>query len=405
MNILKLSWRNLWRNKRRTIITVASVFFGVILSTLMSSMQEGSYTSMIDTVVKYYSGFIQIHQKDYWENRSINNSFEPSQQMLDSVLRHDEVTMVIPRLEDFALASSEGQSKGAMIIGIDPVMEDQLTHVSDKVIRGDYLRPNDEGVMVGVDLATKLKVDVGDTLVLLGQGYHGISAAGKYPIRAIFKHANPNFNRQLIYMSIEPCRYLYSAPGMVTSLVLMCENNNKMAKVLPLLKSEFSNEHSVKSWEEMFPTMIQQIESDRSSALVMKFILYIVIGFGIFGTILMMMSERKHEFGVMVACGMPRWRLSLVLLVETILIGAMGVLTGLVGSLPVVGYFYANPYPLTGPTGEWMENLGFDPYMYFSWEASVFYNQALAVFILTALIALVPFFKTLRFKELNALRD
>ena len=405
MNLFKLSWRNLWRNKKRTLITVMSVFFGVILSALMSSMQEGSYNSMIETVVKFYSGYLQIHQKDYWENRTINNTYEPSKAFIDSLMLYPEITQVIPRLEDFALASGKSNSKGALIIGIDPVLEDQLTNVSKKIIKGEYLKSHDDGIMVGSDLASKLGVDVGDTVVLLGQGYHGISAAGKYPVRSLFKHASPELNRQLIYMPIDLCRYFYSAPGLVTSLVIMTKDNDDMKKVLVKLNKDLPNDLKAMSWEEMFPNMIQQIESDRSSGMVMKMILYIVIGFGIFGTILMMMTERKHEFGVMVACGMPRVRLAIVLFIETILIGLIGVITGLLGSLPVVGYMHAHPYPLGGAAGEWMLELGFEPYMFFSWQGSVFYNQVIIVFILTSLIALVPFFKTLRFKELNALRD
>ncbi|MBN2167397.1 MAG: ABC transporter permease [Marinilabiliaceae bacterium] len=405
MNVFKLSWRNLWRNKRRTLITVASVFFGVILSSLMTSMQEGSYNSMIDTVVKFYSGYAQIHQSEYWENKTINNSFEVNQSFLDSVLSHAEITQVIPRLESFVLASGDKISRGAMIIGIDPVLEDPLTHVSKKVVEGSYLKQNDDGIMVGINLASKLELHVGDTLVLLGQGFHGISAAGKYPIKALFKHASPELNRSLIYIPINICRDFLSAPNRLTSIVLMMEDNSQMRNVLPKLRNELSEQYSVMSWEEMFPTMIQQIESDRSSGWVMKLILYVVIGFGIFGTILMMMNERKHEFGVMVACGMPKIRLATVLLIETIFIGAMGLVFGLIGSLPVVGYFYQHPYMLTGPTADWMLELGFEPYMFFSLQSSVFTDQIMVVVVITGIIAAIPFYKSLRFKELNALKD
>ena len=97
-NIL-LAWRNLWRNKRRTLITVASVFFGVLLSTLMSSMQEGSYSSMIDNIVKFYSGYIQIQNEEYWENKTINNSMEPTQELYAKASSVPDVTHIATRLE------------------------------------------------------------------------------------------------------------------------------------------------------------------------------------------------------------------------------------------------------------------------------------------------------------------
>ena len=96
---LNLAWRNLWRNKRRTLITVASIFFGVLFSTIMSSMQEGSYSSMIDNVVKFYSGYIQVHEEDYWEKKTINNTLSPTDSLNNAIYSVEEITFVTPRLE------------------------------------------------------------------------------------------------------------------------------------------------------------------------------------------------------------------------------------------------------------------------------------------------------------------
>lgn len=178
-----------------------------------------------------------------------------------------------------------------------------------------------------------------------------------------------------------------------------------MKEVLSHLKEKIHTPLVALSWEEMFPIIIQQIESDRSTAMISKIILYVVIGFGIFGTILMMMAERKHEFGVMVACGMPKIRLSFILVVETIYIAIIGAIAGLVGSLPVVSYFHLNPVPLTGKGAEWMAELGFEPYMFFAWAGDVFLTQMLAVFFMALAIAVIPFFQMLRFNELKAMKS
>ena len=130
-NVL-LAWRNLWRNKRRTLITVASVFFGVLLATFMSSMQEGSYTSMIDNVVKFYSGYIQIQNEEYWENKTINNSMKPTEDLFKIASSMPSVTHVTTRLESFALASSEAITRGSMVIGIDPDKENEITAIFAK---------------------------------------------------------------------------------------------------------------------------------------------------------------------------------------------------------------------------------------------------------------------------------
>lgn len=404
MRVLILAWRNLWRNKRRTIITISSIFFGVILTSLMGSMQEGSYNSMVKNVVNFYAGYIQIHQEDYWEDKNINHCFKNDSSLIARVQMFEEITYVIPRLESFALASSGKNTKGAMVMGVDPVKENQLTSIGEKMIEGRYLQNGDEGVIIGFELAAKLQLAPGDTMVLLGQGYHGVTAAGKYPVRGLFKQSNPNLNRQLIYLDITKAQELYSAYNMLSSLVLMVKDNQMMNRVLPLLKKEVDSPYSVMSWEEMFPTILQQIESDRSSALVMKGILYIVIMFGIFGTVMMMISERKKEFGVMMAVGMQKYKLAITVFIETLCMGMLGVILGFVGSMPVVAYFFYHPIPLTGKGAEWMADLGFEPYMFFAWEPSVFFHQMLAILVITLFISIFPFIRIIGLTEMDALK-
>ena len=164
MNNIKIAWRNLWRNKRRTLITVASVFFGVLFSTVMSSLQEGSYSSMVDNVVKFYSGYIQVHSEDYWENKTINNSFEPTDTLFHKINQVKEVIHFTPRLESFALASSEEITKGVMVLGVDPVKESQVTGIEKWIEKGRYLNPGDKGILVGIDLAKYLQLDLNDNL-------------------------------------------------------------------------------------------------------------------------------------------------------------------------------------------------------------------------------------------------
>ncbi len=128
----------------------------------------------------------------------------------------------------------------------------------------------------------------------------------------------------------------------------------------------------------------------------MKLILYLVIGFGILGTVVMMMAERQHEFSVMIAVGMYRSKLALMLLTEILWIGVMGVISGFLGTLPVISWFVNHPIPITGQAGDWMKNLGFEPFMFFAWDISVFLQQVLVVFILTSLVSLYPFIRAFK---------
>ena len=121
---LKLAWRNIWRNKRRSFITIASILFAVFFAVMMRSIQLGLYAKMIDNVVGFYTGYLQIHGNGYWEEKTLDNSFEYDEQLLEEIAQTDRVTGVIPRLEGFALSSYGESTKGAMVVGVDAKKEE-----------------------------------------------------------------------------------------------------------------------------------------------------------------------------------------------------------------------------------------------------------------------------------------
>jgi ABC-type lipoprotein release transport system permease subunit len=369
----------------------------------MTSMQEGSYSKMVEIVVKFYSGYMQVHHEDYWENKSINNSFDYNQALVDQIKKHPEIDFVIPRLESFGLASAGELTRGSAIFGIVPEIETQLTGIADKIVSGKYLQPNDNGVIIGEGLAKYLRLSLNDTLVIITQGYHGVSAAGKFPVHGIIKHVSPEMNKSVIYMELTTCQNFLGAENKLTSLVVNVADNDAMKRTLKKLKSEIQSPYSVMSWEEMQPEVVQQIESDRAGGVIMKAILYIVIAFGIFGTIMMMIAERRREFGVMISIGMQKRKLSVILFFETLFIGLLGIFSGIVVSLPLLFFQSKNPIPLTGDTAKLMEDFGFEPYMIFSTAPEVFWQQALSVFVLTLLIGIYPVIASLRIKEIKAL--
>ena len=400
---IKLAWRNIWRNKRRTLITVASIFFGVLLSAYMTSMQEGSYSKMVEIVVKFYSGYMQVHHEDYWENKSINNSFDYDQALIVRLKSHPDVDFVIPRLESFGLASAGELTRGAAVFGIVPEVETQLTGIAEKIVSGKYLQADDDGVVIGDGLAKFLNLQLNDTLVVLTQGYHGVSSAGKFPVHGIIKHVSPELNKSIIYMELKTCQSFLGAENKLTSLVVNVADNDAMKRTLMNLKREIKTPYSIMSWEEMQPEVVQQIESDRAGGVIMKAILYIVIAFGIFGTIMMMIAERRREFGVMISIGMQKKKLAVILFIETLFIGLLGILSGMAVSLPLLLIQAKNPIPLTGETAKLMEDFGFEPYMFFSTAPEVFWQQAISVFVLTVLIGIYPIIASLRIKEIKAL--
>ncbi len=141
--VLKLAWRNIWRNRRRTMITAASIVFAVVLSVLMDSVKDGILDRMRENIVGLYTGYIQVHGEGYWKERTLEKSFLHSEEVSKQLQDYQGVTTVIPRLESFTLAASESHSKGTMVVCILPEEEDIMTGLEDRVDTGTYLEAAD----------------------------------------------------------------------------------------------------------------------------------------------------------------------------------------------------------------------------------------------------------------------
>ncbi len=404
MNTFKVAWRNIWRSRTRTLITVLAIVVAVFLSTVMTSMQEGTYSKMIDNIVKFYSGYLQVHHPDYWENKTINNTFVPTDSLLQEIKSVGGVTDVAVRLESFTLLSTGNDTKGGVLIGIDPERENKLTNLSHWIESGKYLRAGDDGILISYNLARNINAAIGDTVVLISQGYHGASAAGLFPVRGILKFASPTLNNMGAYIDLERAREFYSAYGRATSAVVMIDDGDQTEAIRANMQKELGDMYSVQTWDEMQPEIKQMIQADRAGGVIMKAILYLVIGFGIFGTVIMMVSERKRELGVMVAVGMQKTRLASILLTETLYIGLVGVIVGFLISMPLIAFFVNNPIPLPDEMAEAYETFGLEAAMYFSGKGVIFLRQVLVVFLITAIIGLYPVLKAFNLRLSKSLR-
>jgi ABC-type lipoprotein release transport system permease subunit len=405
MNYFKIAWRNIWRNKRRTLITVASLYFAIVTALFMRSMQIGTYDLMIENAVQMYSGFIQIQEKDYWEDKTINNLMEKNQELEKAVEEIGGVNYTVPRLESFSLASSGDHTKGVVVQGVLPALEDSMTKLKNRLVKGDYLSENDIGVLVSQKLASFLKLNVGDTIIMISQGYHGVSAADQFPVRGIVKIPNPQLDNRLIIGSLSKIQSFFSAENMLTSVVVHIDSRDNVDRIASEIKSLIDKDKlRVMSWTEMNKSLKQQIDSDNVSGVIMLAILYIVIFFGLFGTIVMMTAERRKEFAVMLAIGMHRSKIILIVIFETLILGFFGLMAGVVSSLPFFIYYHDNPIRLTGEYGDIYESFGMEPLMGFSLNPSIFMNQFILVGIMLLFVLIYPTFKISKLNIINSIR-
>lgn len=470
MKDLQLAWKNLWRNKRRTFITAASVFFAVFFALVMRSFQLGAYDRLFKNVIESYSGYLQLQNIDYFDDPTLDNSFLTDTSLFSEIRKDPNVEDIIPRIESFALAASGSHTQGVVVIGIDPEGEERVMKVSNRIVRfrlipeaveklkkepvpervkklldlfgneayssearlmldlginaedsaeimpfirryasckNSFLRGVCENeIVIGSGLSGYLKAGVGDTLVLMGQGYHGTTAAGKYVIKGLIKLPAPDLDNVVVYIPIETARELYGAPEMSTSAVisLVSNSDDDISGTASRLSRVVSDPMAIKTWQELNALLVNQMEADNRSGMIMIGVLYLVIAFGVFGTVLMMMAERRREFGMLVSIGMKKRKLAKVLSFEMLFIGFLGVAAGVIASLPLVYYGHYHPLRFTGEFARMYEDYGFEAVMPTLLPDTFYIGQIVVVLIILAIAIAFSTRKIFRLNVINALR-
>jgi ABC-type lipoprotein release transport system permease subunit len=397
---LTLAWRNLWRNTRRTGITTASVVMAVVLSTVMGSMQQGQYDQMIDNTVGAFTGHLQIQAEGYLDEPTLDRSMDHVE-----VPAHSEIRAVVPRLDTYALASGEARSRAAMVVGIDIEAERDLSAPHAKLVQGRYFDDGAErGVLVAQGLADALDLALGDSLILLGSGYQGQSAFGLYPVVGILQFGVPELNLSMVYLPLEAAQEFTAAYGRVTTISVLLHHPAKMAKVARDIQSELPDGLVALDWPVLMPELVQAIQADRGSSYIILMILYMVVGFGILGTVVMMTAERKYELGVMLSIGTSRGLLMRMLILEMAFITMMGTVIGIVLSLPVLLWYHWNPLEFKGEMADAIMEYGMEPFIRFSLDPAIPLIQGAVILVLTALISLQPVIHMRKLDAVSSMR-
>lgn len=383
MKNYRLAWRNLWRNRRRTLITAASLFFAVFFAIVMRALQLGAYDRLFRNVIESYTGYLQVQNRDYFDDPVLDNGFLTEKGLFDTLIAYPNVTGALPRIESFALAAAGSRTQGVIVIGTDfsdPSRVSGLFRKDAEFIRNCFEGGDSGKVVTGAGLAEYLHVSAGDTLVLIGTGYHGSSAAGKYVLKGTVSLPAPDIDNSVVYLGMESARDLYGAPGLTTCVVLSLRKNddNSIGLTADRLGKKLPASVAVRSWREMNAILVNQMEADNRSGMLMIGILYLVIAFGVFGTVLMMMAERRREFAMVVSIGMQKRKLAAIVSLELLFLGLLGIVSGVIASLPLVFYGHYHPIRFTGEMARMYRDYGFEPIMptllpdtYYLWQVVV----------------------------------
>ncbi len=347
--LLKLAWRNVFRQKRRTILTLLTMTGGFFLSSLSIGWMDGSYSSIIMFFTNNRTGQIQVHHEGYLEDPSIYSTISDYQMVgafLDSI---PGVRVWTPRIYSGALLAvrSPGAGSGnvfsnsaaASVIGIDPAMEEAATDFSDRILLGEMLTASAADtsyaatgqIILGKELSIILEASVGDSLVMLSQAADGSSADRMYVIRGIISTGNADIDRNTCYISLADAQILFALEGKVHEIAVMTASLGSVDELTGDISAGLSGRDlETDSWKTFAKEFYNGMKADEAQLKVTIFVIVLVAAMGVLNTILMMVLERRREFGVMKAIGTrPGFIVRMIVLEANI----MGIISVIVGSI------------------------------------------------------------------------
>jgi ABC-type lipoprotein release transport system permease subunit len=373
----------------------------------MRALQFGFYDKLIETVVESYAGYVEIHADGFWDNQNLDNSMQVDQELLDKIKSVEGVENVVQRLQTFSLISMGDKTKGAVINGINLSEEQKITDWNKKMLSGSFDIKKNE-IIIGKGIAEFFNISENDTLILYGQGYRGMMAAGKYPVKGIIDLKNPDLNKLGVFMTMESARNYVSSDDISTHIIIDKEKYYEEKKIVENLDNVLSDNYEVMTWKETLPEIEQTITADSAGGLIMAFILYVIVVFGMFGTVLMMTEERKYEFGVLISIGMSRARLFGIILIETVILSMVGVFLAIAVTFPICYYYNINPINMATLMGEgadqMMQEMGFSPIAPMSTSLDIPLSHALVIFLFSLLISIYPAIKIAKLNPVKSMK-
>jgi ABC-type lipoprotein release transport system permease subunit len=389
----RLAWRNLGRNRRRSAITAAAVAFALFFAILIRSLQLGIYGHMIDTVVGGMAGYVQVADSAYWPSQNLDVALAEDPQWLEDVLADPLVASAAPRLAGFTLLSHQSESAVAQWTGVDFDLED-ANFWSTRLIDGSLDEIDESGpypVWLGRYLAESLDAHTGDTLIGMGQGYQGSIASDLMIVAGTLRLGNPELEKRVAVLRLADAQAYSGAYGRWGTIMVTPKNTSASIQVSHALAQKHPLTYaSWSSWEDRMPELKQAIQADSAGGIIILFILYVVISFGLLGTMIMLANERQREFTMQIALGVKRRVLAGMVFVEALLMGLLGATVGTLMGRGLVYYFHVRPLRLMGDVASAMEQQGWEPVLPPTMDWSITWTHGAIVLLLTLLASIWP---------------
>lgn len=404
-----LAWRNMWRNRRRSVLTILAVIFASFLSLLQRGLATGTWEVNVRNTVEMFAGYLQVQRSGYQDNPSLTKTLAYPATVRSILLQTDGISGFAPRIQGDGLVSFRERSSGVLLMGLDPEAEQRVSRFHRRVVEGRHLAAggNDE-VVVGTTLLTNLGARVGDTIVVLAQGFDGVLGNLKFRVVGGIRMGVQNFDAGTILMTIGAAQELLAMEGRVSVIALSIDDLDQLQEVRSRLQGGIDGatigQTTVLTWDEVMPDLAQAMAFDRIGDYFFMVVLIVIVTFGILNTVLMSVTERFREFGVSLAVGMRPSQLVFQVLVESFYMIAIGIFIGASFGYAVNAYVEKHPIIFTGDFEDIYAQYGFLPQMVGSTELWVL-GQVVAVILAASLLSLIyPLYRVARLEPLKGIR-
>jgi len=421
MLIIILAFRNILRNKRRSLLTLLSMGGGFFLLCLTLSMSEGSYSNIIDIFTRDHTGHIQIHQGNYLERPSLYKTIKQADALIELLESNSLVIGVAPRIYGPSLAYGKNKTFPAQVIGIDPIRESKTTRLKNKITQGVYLEDpiSDEELshqtlskvgyypaMIGYSLAKNLHLSLGDELVLISQGIDGSIANDIFEITAIVGDANSH-ERMNVYLPLTAIQEFLamntSSNNLVHELAITLTDQSQAREFATKIQQGIvDKELTVAPWQVVESSFYNSMQADKKGSYISMGIIVFIVSIGVLNTVLMGTLERTREFGVLKAIGTRPIMIFTIIVLESFLLSIASCLLGLLLSLPIIYWLSVKGIPMPEPID--MGGIEFNT-MLGELSTYVIVLPSVVVILSTLLVSLIPAVRAAKISPLKALQS
>lgn len=402
--VLIMAWRNIWRNKTRSILVILSVVIGLWAGLVTMSFVRGLYAQNVKDTIKNYLSHFQVHHPKYELEHNMKKVITFSRKIYNSLKNQKRIKEVSPRFLVEVMIASPINAVGVNAIGIIPQMEDSVTQIYSRIREGEVLKGSKaNGILVGEKVAKKLKIKIKNKVVLSFQNADGEITSAAFRVQGIFKSSNTSFDEANVYVLASQMQKLCRMDSLAYhELAILLYNNNDQALIKPKLQQMFKYQ-LVQDWMELSPELDLIVNSFNLYMYIFIGIILLALSFGIINTMLMAVLERVRELGMLMAIGMSKPHIFFMIVLETVLLSIAGSPIGFLISYLTIYYFGVHGLNLS-MFSEGLSSFGYATIIYTELD-SEFYLKIYIMTLFAALLAsLFPAFKALQLKPVEAIR-